>query len=130
MAVLFQPRMALKMPQPPPPLSSGLQHYKRRKEVTRCQLVFIILESLGTGYWMFETYVDVPNDLVDIVGAGAIAQLLGIAANDIVPFLLLKVPDGAGEQTGRYKVEQTSRNHEENLHMGGRAAPEKENGTC
>lgn len=46
---------------------------------------------------VWKTYVDVPDGLVDIVGARSIAQLCSVTANDVVPFLLLKVADGAGE---------------------------------
>lgn len=72
---------------------------------------------------LLHTYIDVPNDLVNIIGTRAISQLLSVTANDVVPFLLLKVANSTGEQTGRDEVEQTGRNHEEDLHVGGRTTP-------
>lgn len=71
-------------------------------------------------------YVYVPHHLGDVVSTCASAKLLGVAANNVVPLLLLKVADGTGEQSGCNQIKQTGRNDEEDLHLGRGATPEEE----
>lgn len=68
------------------------------------------------------TYVDVPNALVNVIGASAAARLSGIAANGLVPLLRLKVPDGAGEEARRDEIQETRGRNKENLQLRRRAA--------
>lgn len=77
MAEFCQPRMALKIPQPPPPPISGLQHcfgtwsdgYHNR------------VRELGKRM----THVDVPHALADVVRAWTRSNLGGVTTNNLVP---------------------------------------------
>ena len=64
---------------------------------------------------LFATYVDMPDGLVRVVGAGADADLGGVTTDDVVPLLLLQGPDGTGEEAGGDQVEQAGRCDEEDL---------------
>ena len=70
--------------------------------------------------------VDVPDALADVVGAGARADLGGVTADDMVPGVDLKVPDGLGEETGGYEVEEAGGDDEEELQGRGVASSERE----
>lgn len=110
MAELVQPRMALKIPQPPLLGTLGEQHYSR-------------LDL--TASWELErvTYVDVPNALIDIIRASTGAELGSLTTNVLVPLLVLKVPDGAGEETGGDEVQEAGGGDEEELELGGGTTP-------
>lgn len=69
------------------------------------------------------TYVDMPDALVDIVRPRAGAHLGSIAAYCCVPFLGFEKPYSAGKQTGSDDVEQAGRNDKEKLDSGSRTAP-------
>lgn len=45
-----------------------------------------------------------PNALVYVVRARAVAELLGLTTDDLVPLACLKVPDGAGKESGANEV--------------------------
>lgn len=112
MAEFCQPRIALKIPQPPcPPLSSGLQHWEWS------------VSLWSRGNVSSGTYVDVPDALADVIRSWAIAQLGSVAANDVVPLLLLKVPHRAREQAGTDKVQKAGREDQEPLELGGGTTP-------
>ena len=112
-AELVHPRMALKKPQPPPPLNSGLQH---------CDGSALYLGAVKG--WVEATYIDVPDALIDVVGPGAIAKFSGFAtAQGLIPIMHLKAPNSAGEQAGGNEIQQASGKHKEDLHLRGRSAP-------
>ena len=67
--------------------------------------------------------VDVPDRGADVVGARAGAYLGGVAADDVVPVLLLEVPDGFAEEARGDEVEEAGGDYEEDLEFGGGAAP-------
>jgi hypothetical protein len=50
------------------------------------------------------SYVDVPDALVDIIRARAIAKLVSLAANVLVPLGHLEAPDGAREETSTDEI--------------------------
>jgi hypothetical protein len=54
------------------------------------------------------TYVNVPDTPVNIVRSRTISEFRGITADNLVPLLLLKEPDGAREETCGDKVEKAS----------------------
>lgn len=63
-------------------------------------------------------YVDVPNAVVNIVGAGTVAYFGGIPADNLVPLGAFERPDGAGKEAGGDKVEEAGRDDEEELELG------------
>lgn len=91
-AEFCQPRMALKMPHPPPPLSSGLPNY------------FILGRLYQRGSWI--AYVDVPDTLVDIIRSRSGSKFCGITSDYLVPLVCLEVPDSSGEQTSSHEIEE------------------------
>lgn len=52
------------------------------------------------------THVYMPNTLFYVIRARSITQLGGVASDDIVPLLVLKIPDRAREETGANKIKQ------------------------
>lgn len=80
MPVLFQPRMALKIPQPPPPLNSGLQHCNSGQHSKR----------ISTTRLVYKTYIDMPYGFVDVVRTGPDSKFRGVASDDIVPVFRLE----------------------------------------
>lgn len=64
-----------------------------------------------------------PHALVNVIRAGAGAQLGSIAADNVVPLLRLQVPYRTGEEAGGDEVEEARRDDEEHLHLGRGAAP-------
>ena len=59
-----------------------------------------------------------PNTVVNVVGAGAVAYFGGVTTDNLVPLGALKGPDGAGEETGGDEVEKAGRDYEEELELG------------
>jgi hypothetical protein len=59
----------------------------------------------------------VPDALVNVVGAGAGADAIGVAANDFVPCVCFECPDGFGEETCSYQVKEACRYDEEDLQL-------------
>lgn len=109
-AEFVQPKTALKMPQPPPPFRSGLQHLQKFSTDTQCSS-------------SHETYVDMPDTFINVIRARAIPELCSVAADDIVPLLLFEIPNCSGEEAGRHEIQETRRDDKEDLQLGGRAAP-------
>ena len=64
-----------------------------------------------------------PDDIVNVIASWAGASLCGIAADDLVPFCLLEVPDGASEEACCDEIEQTCRNNKEQLELRRGATP-------
>lgn len=64
-----------------------------------------------------------PDAAVNVVRAGSSTSLSSIAADKLVPLLLLERPNSAREQAGAYQVEQASRDDEENLQLGASTTP-------
>lgn len=63
-----------------------------------------------------------PHALTDIVGARAGACFAGVAADGVVPGVILEKPDGAGEETGGDEVEEAGADYKEDLELSGVAA--------
>lgn len=59
-----------------------------------------------------------PDTLGNIVGAWSGADFSSVATDNLVPFGLLKVPYSAREEASGNKVEDTSRDDEEDLKSG------------
>lgn len=59
--------------------------------------------------------VDMPDTLADIVGTGSRTRFGGITTDDIVPGVVLEVPDGTGEETSGDEVEEAGRDDQEVL---------------
>lgn len=59
--------------------------------------------------------VDVPNTLANIVRAWAGARLRCITANDLIPFVVFKIPDCLGEKTCGNQVQEAGRNDQKDL---------------
>lgn len=52
------------------------------------------------------TYINMPDTLVDIIGPRAGAKLSGFATTqDLVPMMVLEVPNGAGEKAGGDEIQ-------------------------
>jgi hypothetical protein len=98
---LVQPRTALKIPHPLPPLSAGLPNY--------------IASVTGHTILVLRAYVNVPYTLVNIIGSRTRANFYSITSNSIVPSLCFKEPDTSGEETGSHKVKKASGSNEEVL---------------
>jgi len=49
----------------------------------------------------------VPDATANIIRTGSGTGLSGIASNSIIPLLSLEEPDGFGEETCGYEIEQT-----------------------
>ena len=64
------------------------------------------------------TYIDVPHRLVDIIRPRAVAELGGVASDELVPGVLLKEPHGPREEAGGNEIQQTGRDDEEELQLG------------
>jgi len=64
-----------------------------------------------------------PDTLVDIVRAWPVAELGGVAADDVVPLLGLKSPNGSGEETRCDEVQKAGGEDEEQLQFRRRTAP-------
>lgn len=64
-----------------------------------------------------QTYIYVPYCLVDIIGARPISKLGSVAANNVVPLLLLEVADATRKQPSCDKVKEAGRRHQEDLHV-------------
>lgn len=104
MAELVQPRMALKTPQPEPPLVFGLQHYKSSEDTSNTE------KAKG------KPYIDVPDALRDVVGSRAIAHLIHFAATELLgPGIGLERPDGPRHQSCRDEVQETRRSNQKEL---------------
>ena len=69
------------------------------------------------------SYVDVPDALVNIIRARAIAKLVSLAANVLVPLGHLKGPDGAREETSTDEIQKAGRDDKEELELGARTTP-------
>lgn len=65
-----------------------------------------------------------PNTPANVVGARPGAQLCGVTADNLVPLVLLKVPDTLGEEASSNEVQEAGRNDEEELNGCGFGAPE------
>jgi hypothetical protein len=102
-AEFCHPRMALKIPHPPPPLSPGLPNYPT-------------LERLKRGRWI--AYIDVPDTLVDIVRTSPRSEFCSITSDGLVPGLCLEIPYSSGEETGCDEIEEASGDHQEELKSG------------
>lgn len=104
-AEFVHPSTALKIPHPPPPLSSGLQHFR---EV-----------SIGTSVkGQRETYVYVPHALVNVIGTRSISKFCGVTADNLVPFLLLEITHCPGEESSGDEIQEARRNDKEYLQLG------------
>jgi hypothetical protein len=57
----------------------------------------------------------VPDALADVVGSWTGACLAGVASDDVVPRVVLEVPDCTGEEAGGYEVEEAGADYEEDL---------------
>jgi hypothetical protein len=63
----------------------------------------------------------VPDASVDVIGTRAVAELSSIAADNLVPLLLLNEPDGSGKETGSDHVQEAGRCNKEGLKPGHRS---------
>lgn len=64
-----------------------------------------------------------PHHIGNVISASTVSKLSDIGTDQVVPMLLLKVADTAGEQASSNEVEETSGYDKEDLHLGRRAAP-------
>ncbi|KAB8437403.1 hypothetical protein FH972_025081 [Carpinus fangiana] len=62
--------------------------------------------------------VDVPYGLANIVAAGARTRLGGISTSQLVPSVLLQIPDASAKETGGNEVEEAGGDDQEDLEGG------------
>lgn len=71
------------------------------------------------------TYVYMPDTLLDVIGPWSISQLSSITADDVVPYLVFEIPNGAGEKAGSDQIQQARRGYEEVLQLRASSTPNK-----
>lgn len=101
------------MPQTPPPLRSGLQHY-----VISCWLHTRGVARRRGWRQKEKTHVDVPDAAANVVRTRSRTQLGRVTADNEVPLVGLEVPDALGEEAGGDEVEEAGREDEEVLNGG------------
>lgn len=60
-----------------------------------------------------------PDTLANIVRTGSRTRFGGVTTDDVVPGVVLEVPDGTGEETSGDEVKEASRDDQEILQRGG-----------
>lgn len=68
-------------------------------------------------------YVDVPDTLINIVGAGSVTKLVCLATNILVPFGHLEAPYRPRKETSTNKVQEAGGQNKEELEFGARTTP-------